>query len=476
MSFFDKLGKHQQRIALIFKSVQWTYEDLVKHSDEFSANFKGKPLVFILCTNTPASVIGYLGCLRKRAVPLLISASIDVELLHNLCSIYSPDYIWAPNFTNISSLEKYKRGIYSLEGYQLYHFGNSKSYKEELYPELALLLMTSGSTGSPLLVRISYKNLISNTEAICDSISISEKHKPITTLPMNYTYGLSVINTHLHCGATVLLTDESVISKEFWDLFKLYDANSLAGVPYTYQMIFRLGFDRLPLSNIRLMTQAGGKLEDKLIQFYAEKCMAAGINFVVMYGQTEATARMSYLPATESVKKAGSIGIPIKGGHFKVMDTDGSEIVEPFKQGELYYIGDNVTLGYASSYSDLCKGDDNRGILATGDIAMCDNDGFFYITGRKKRFLKVFGNRIGLDEIENILKSKGYNCFVVGEDNMIRVCSENKEYSPEIIINLLSRMINIHRTAIKYYYLEQIPRNEFGKVQYALLNKNLNIQ
>lgn len=476
MSFFSNLEVYHNRVALITKSETLTYSQLVEQADSFSFNFDGKPLVFILCTNTPASIIGYLGCLRRQAVPLLISSAIDDELLDNLCKIYSPEYVWAPLSVNGFFIEKSAEKIYSLDEYRLYRFKTDNLSRGVLFSDLALLLMTSGSTGSPLLVRVSYRNLISNTEAICESLSIDDAHRPITTLPMNYTYGLSIINTHLNKGASIILTEESVISKDFWQLFRENNANSLAGVPYTYQMLFRLGFDRLPLSNVLIMTQAGGKLEDKLVKFYAEKCCSLGIDFIVMYGQTEATARMSYLPVNESINKAGSIGLPIKGGRFKIIDIDSKEITEPFVSGELIYYGDNVTLGYAACFLDLCKADENQGVLSTGDIAYFDNDGYYFIAGRKKRFLKVFGNRISLDEVESLLKSKGYHCFVVGEDNKIRVCSEDKTYSPETVLDLLSNTINIHKTAIAYHYLEQVPRNEFGKVQYAQLNNLLTVK
>ena len=273
------------------------------------------------------------------------------------------------------------------------------------------------------MVRQSYNNILSNTESIVEYLNLDSTERPITTLPMNYTYGLSIINSHLYAGATILLTENTLIQKEFWNFFKTEQATSFGGVPYTYEMLKKLRFSRMNLPSLRYMTQAGGKLSPELHKEFAQDCIDKNRKFIVMYGQTEATARMAYLPSEYALKKYGSMGIAIPGGSFSLIDDNGNEITEDNITGELIYKGANVTLGYAESRSDLIKGDENHGVLLTGDMAKRDKDGFYYIVGRKKRFLKMFGKRVNLDEVERIIKSEYsfLDCACDGtDDNMYK--------------------------------------------------------
>ena len=187
-----------------------------------------------------------------------------------------------------------------------------------LYKDLGLLLTTSGSTGSPKLVRLSYENVKANAESIAEYLSIDENERPITSLPMYYSYGISVINSHYIKDATLLLTDHPVIQKLFWMFAQDEKATSIAGVPFTYEMLRRLRIFKMDLPYLKTMTQAGGKLNAKLAKEYIENAQATGKRFFVMYGQTEATARMSYLPLDKALEKYASIGIAIPGGRFAI--------------------------------------------------------------------------------------------------------------------------------------------------------------
>jgi acyl-coenzyme A synthetase/AMP-(fatty) acid ligase len=206
-----------------------------------------------------------------------------------------------------------------------------------LSPQLALLLTTSGSTGSPRLVRQSYANIRSNTDSIVQYLGLHADERPVTTLPMHYTYGLSILNTHLDVGATILLTDKSVTQKDFWTFFRDENATSFGGVPYTYEMLDRMRFTRMNLPSLRTMTQAGGKLLPDQHRKYAEWCQKTGRKFMVMYGQCEATARMAYLPWETGLSKIGAMGVPIPGGSFELIDADGNVIDSPHTVGELRY-------------------------------------------------------------------------------------------------------------------------------------------
>jgi acyl-coenzyme A synthetase/AMP-(fatty) acid ligase len=338
--------------------------------------------------------------------------------------------------------------------------------------ELALLLTTSGSTGSPKFVRQSYKNIRANTKSIVQYLEIDESERPITTLPMSYTYGLSIINSHLWMGASIILTQKTLMRKEFWRQFEDFGATSFGGVPYVYEMLDKLRFFRMELPLLRTMTQAGGKLSPELHKKFAEYAKANGKRFVVMYGHTEATARMSYLPYEKSLEKCGSVGIAVPGGEFSLIDIDGNEIAGSEVAGELVYKGDNVMLGYAESGDDLIKGDENGGILVTGDMAKRDADGYYCIVGRKKRFLKIFGSRVNLDETERILRAAfpDCDCACTGVDDKMTVCITD-DTAKAGILQYLAEKTGLNRLAFDFIVINRIPRNEAGKILYSELEQ-----
>ena len=284
---------------------------------------------------------------------------------------------------------------------------------------------------------------------------------------MNYTYGLSIVNSHVLKGATILLTEHPIVSKAFWDFMKQEKATSFGGVPYTYEMLKRVKFFKMDLPDLKTFTQAGGKLSPELHKEFAEYAMEHGKHFVVMYGQTEATARMAYLPYEMALKKYGSMGVAIPGGKFSLIDVDGNAIEEPEVVGELVYEGDNVTLGYAECGQDLIKGDERQGRLETGDMAKRDADGYYFIVGRKKRFLKLFGNRINLDEIDRMVKSafENVDCASTGTDEMMNVYITDAAYVTQVE-ELIAERTHINNRAFTVKVIDQIPRNEAGKTLY----------
>lgn len=460
------LGKFANNIAVIEEDGnKITYSEFEKYTKDLTKNVSRRCLVFNMCRNEIGSLVGYIGFLNAKMVPLMLKADLEDELLHNLLETYKPSYIWLPS----EDAGKYTfEKVYENLNYTLLKTDFSESYP--LNDDLALLLTTSGSTGSPKLVRQSYKNIEANTKSIVEYLNLDETERAITTLPMNYTYGISIINTHLWVGASLILTDKGLMQKEFWQQFKEYEATSFGGVPYTYEMLFRLRFFRMDLPSLRYMTQAGGKLSPELHEKFAQWAKEAGKNFIVMYGQTEATARMSYLPAEKSLEKYGSMGIAIPGGKFSLIDVDGKEISEPETVGELVYVGDNVTLGYATEGSDLIKGDERNGKLVTGDMAKFDKDGFYYIVGRKKRFLKIYGNRVNLDEAERLLKTHftDIDCACAGVDDNMKIFITDISYKDEVI-NFISEKTGLNRAAFKIEYINEIPKNEAGKTLYKNL-------
>lgn len=443
-----------------------TYAGLAREGRALCDAIGGRCLCFGLCRNALGSVVGYAGMVEGGVVPALLSAAIDRELFAALYEAYHPAYLWTPEDFAWEGCAP----VYGRLGYHLLKtpFG----MQTPLHKDLALLLTTSGSTGSPKFVRQSYQNIRANTASIVEYLQITAQERPITTLPMNYTYGLSILNTHLAVGATVLLTDKGIAQREFWQFFRKEGATSFGGVPYTYEMLDRMRFTRMELPSLRVMTQAGGKLLPDLHRRLAQWCRDTGRRFVVMYGQCEATARMAYLPWEKSLEKVGAMGVAIPGGRFELIDVDGRVIDRPHVTGELRYYGDNVTLGYASCAADLCLGDERGGVLETGDMAQMDEDGYFTIVGRKKRFLKMYGNRVNLDEAERMLKAAfpGAECACAGRDDRLMIFSTDGATLPAMRA-WLSEKTGLNLSGFHTAHVEAIPKNDAGKTLYRELEK-----
>lgn len=444
-----------------------TYGQLNANANALAEAVGRRCLVFSLCRNEIGSVIGYTGFVNNGIVSVQLSAHLDDSLLNNLLSTYEPSYLWVPK----DQVERFNdmEELYSAYDYVLLKTGYTKEYP--LYHELGLLITTSGSTGSPKFVRQSYTNLLDNAQSIAEYLKLDATERPITTLPMNYVYGLSIINSHFLVGATLLLTDKGLMQKEFWSFFKEQEATSFGGVPYTYEMLDKLRFYRMKLPSLRTMTQAGGKIIPELHEKFAKYAEENGKHFVVMYGAAEATSRMGYLPPERAVEKKGSMGIPIPGGVFHLVDANGSEITEPRVTGELVYGGKNVTLGYAEKGEDLILGDERHGRLETGDMAQFDEDGYYYIVGRKKRFLKIYGNRVNLDEVDRMIKGQ-FEIEVASDgvdDHMYIFVTDDK--FADSVRDFVIEKTKLNPAAFKVIVIDEIPKNDSGKTLYKELTK-----
>ena len=466
LHFFEKLEKYSSNKALISEdSNSLSYEELNKESKKVAKKLKARTLVLMISKNDLASLIFYIACLKAKAVPILLGSNISSKNFFRIFNEYKPSYVFVSK-EYLSELENYKK-LTEIGNHLLCELNNQIDY--EIEENLALLMTTSGSTGSPKLVRLSYDNLQSNSESICEYLDIKPSDRAITSLPMSYSYGLSVINSHLNSGASIIITDKSLVEKEFWNLIKEHKATSLSGVPYTYEMLKKLKFGLMHLPNLRYLTQAGGKLSEELQAYFADICLEKGIKFFIMYGQTEATARISYLPYKKVSKKIGSIGLPIPNCSLWIQDDEGNQIEEINTPGELVLKGENVSLGYSESCYDLNKEDLNNGILHTGDIAKKDEDGFYFIVGRKKRFLKIFGNRINLDEIESYLKSLNLDCVCSGtDDNLVIYYSE--EINEKDLKHQISNFTGLNKKGFSTKLIKEIPRNAYGKTLYSKLD------
>jgi long-chain acyl-CoA synthetase len=446
-----------------------TYGELATRVGEFATRLNHPGVIACLCNNDLPSIACYLAALQSRAVPLLLPGGMPKAQLLGLLEAYKPRYVFhkREDLTDLGGTAAASSGPYTLV-----HMPGTATDIPSV--ELALLLTTSGSTGSRKLVRLARRNLLANAASIADYLQIRSADRAITTLPMHYSYGLSVINSHLHAGASLILSDHSIMERSFWDLLRTHEATSMAGVPYTYEMLLKLGIARLKMPSIRLMTQAGGRLAPDKIRAVAEACRLRNIHFCSMYGQTEATARIAYLPWEETEAKAGSIGRAIPGGTLWLEDEHEQRIDQPGISGQLVYSGPNVSLGYAASVADLARGDDNHGVLRTGDLAIIDENGYFTLVGRLNRFLKLYGNRVSLDEVERLLSASGFIAAATGTDDHLRVFVESSTLPPSLRPELAASL-GINPSAITIESISPLPRTENGKIDYAsLVTENRN--
>ena len=440
------------------------YDDLYEFGQKFREIIPSRSLILCLCKNNQESLLAYLTSIECKIVPILLESGTNIDQIKNIISSYKPEFIWIPN----ANKDSFKDFEFEFE-YKNYILLSKKNLNvHKLDKNLALLLSTSGSTGSPKFVRLSYKNLESNASSISEYLSISKKEKPITVLPMSYSFGLSIINSHIINGCTILMTTKSIMQKDFWEFFKINEATSISGVPYTFEILLKLGFLKMHLPHLKTITQAGGSLKKELVKEFSDYSTKNNKNFFVMYGQTEATARMSYLPPEQASEKLESIGIPIPKGSFEIMDDNNKIISEDNVEGELVYKGPNVSMGYANNLEDLSKPDINKGILYTGDIAKKDSDDFYYIVGRKNRFIKVYGNRINLDDTEKLLKSVVDDVACKGIDDNLEIYFVGQE-KVDVLKQFIKDKTSINSHAISYIEVNEIPKTSAGKIKYTEL-------
>jgi acyl-coenzyme A synthetase/AMP-(fatty) acid ligase len=396
VGFVARLGDHGGSLALASATEEVTYEALARRVADVAARLGSeRRLVLVRAANRIDAVVAYLGVLAGGHVALVVPADGD-ERLEHLVRTFDPDAVVQGDGEGVEVVERRTGSAHVL------------------HPELALLLSTSGSTGSPRLVRLSHASVDANATSIASYLGIDDGDRAVTSLPLHYCYGLSVLHSHLARGAGVVLTDLSVVDRCFWDLFRARRATSFAGVPHTFDLLDRVGFAELSLPSLRYVTQAGGRMAPEVVQRYAALGARDGWDLVVMYGQTEATARMAYLPPHLAAAHPWSIGVPIPGGRFDLAPVEGAGPDE----GELVYAGPNVMLGYAEQPADLALGRTVE-VLRTGDLARRHPDGLYEVIGRNSRFAKIAGLRIDLDHVERVLRADGTAVLCASDDERL---------------------------------------------------------
>ena len=370
--------------------------------------------------------------------------------------MYMPGMIWFPQ--NSSAPEGFKIA-FRRYGYALCLRSIGEDFP--INEELALLLSTSGSTGSIKYVRQSYKNIMVNTESIITALEIKKSDRAMVMLPLTYTYGLSIVNTYLKVGATLLIPSKGILNTSFWNFARKVHCTSICGVPVTYDYLRMVKFAWSSVPSITLATQAGGKLSAMTEEYMCDCAESNHFDFAVMYGQTEATARISCHFLNRNPEKKGSVGRVVKGGKVTIED------------GEIVYHGENVSMGYACDYKDLALGDVNNETLHTGDLGYMDEEGYIYVTGRMKRIAKVNGVRISLDELESIIEEKyDYSCMCIERDDIIHIFLEADNIDDSYVLYLsrdLSNQLKINIRNISINLVDKIPRLVNGKKDYKLI-------
>lgn len=406
-------------MALVEGERSWTYAELRGEVAALAARMPGRELALVRCATDAASAIGYLAALHAGHAVIPLEAAADPA---QVIECYDPRYV--------------------LHGGAVQE---RDAAPVQLHPDLRVLLSTSGSTGSPKLVRLTERNLLANAEAIVSYLGIDAEERALGTLPIPYSYGMSVLHSHLLAGASIAFSPHAIIRRALWEDARRHGATSFAGVPYAYAMLERIGMREMELPALRTMTQAGGRLDPEMALRFAARA-----RLFVMYGQTEASPRIAYVPPERLAEKAGSIGVPIPGGALRVQD------------GELVYQGPNVMLGYARSREDLGRGDELGGVLRTGDLGHADDDGFFFVTGRRKRIAKVYGQRVNLDEVEAAVA--GPAGAVAGEDR-IDVFAERGADA-----RALAARFRLPLRALRVHTVARLPLRASGKVDYGALS------
>lgn len=455
--------KEKKLAALDACGASITYGELLEEGGKLAELTEPRAVIFCMCDNSIAALLGYVGFYDHGRVCLLLDANLDSGLFQHLANIYKPQYVWFPESAspsiNLKEVVRLRSYVLGKTGWPAY----------DINEHLSLLLTTSGSTGSPKLVRHKYGNLEANSRNVAKAFGWSAEERPICSLPMHYTMGLNVINTHLYVGATLLLSNLELTDRKFWQFIKEKKGTNFTGVPYSYEILQKLRFMSMDLPSLSTFCVGGGRMTEENFMEMAAYANTHNKRFISSFGTTETSARMACLQPEFALDKCCSIGKAIPEGILFLKDEHGTPVPNGEGSGELCYQGPNVTMGYAENAADLLLGDIFNGEYETGDLAKRDVEGFYYITGRLKRFVKIYGLRISLDQCERIIKNKfNIECACTGTDRIINTFLSDKNMMDEIK-TYLCKTLNITPSSLAIHYIENIPKNSFGKTLYNAL-------
>ncbi len=435
--------------------------------------------ILLMADNTPFFILSYLSIMYSGNTAVLVETRIGRADLLRICT--------AGSVSAALVQEKY-RSCFSGSAFDVLNEsvlqetgeGDFLSHPPAVQDDdCAVIIFTSGSTGVKKGVMLSHKNLIANTGSIIRYLDLKESDRICVVLPFFYCYGASLLHTHLRAGGSIVLNQKPFLSSVIGDIDH-YQCTGFAGVPSTYQILInKTRFLQQKFPGLRYFTQAGGQLPNKYIRMIADQFPEKKL--YVMYGATEATARLSYLPPELLCTKMGSIGKGIPGVTLAVVN-QAMEAVKPSEIGEIVARGDNIMKGYYNDPEGTAEVLKN-GWLCTGDLATVDSDGFIYVTGRSKNIIKSGGYRISPTEIENEIlsldKFRGCVVFGVPDETMgeavvavvqVSDISGQDELRHEII-SYCNRKLPSFKVPRKIYFVDEFPLNASNKVDMAALKK-----
>ena len=439
-SFVDRFAEFGQAPALLSGGQAVSYAELdVQVEETLDRLGDQRRLLLLHGSNTLECVVTYLAALRGGHPVILVDAARR-EQLAELCARFDPDLVVGP------------------EGWE----ERRLTSRHELHPELRLLLSTSGSTGSPKLVRLSAANLQSNAAAIAGYLGLTPEDRALSTLPLAYSYGLSVLHSHLEAGASVVLTERSVIEPELWSLARSEAVTSFAAVPHTFALLGRTAERWYDVPSLRYVTCAGGRLDPAEVRRLTRLGGRHGWQLYVMYGQTEATARMAYLHPSEAAAHPDCIGRPIPGGVLRVDQPDADGV------GELVYSGSNVMMGYAEGAGDLAA-EPELTELRTGDLGRQRAEGLFQVVGRTSRFAKLLGHRIDLDRLQSALTALDPTLVCSSDDEQLLVAVTTAD--PLLVRDSAARLAGLPPALVSVRQYAELPLLPNGKPDLAALRR-----
>ena len=440
---FKNFNNFKNKVAFFDDIEKVKYSDILNYSIRLKKIFNKNSLVLLVISNSLESLKIYSSLLQINVTTIIIDESLGKKYIFDLIKKYKVNYLISPRkFINIS-----KEKIF-LNDESNYLILKKNEFKHKINKKNLILLPTSGTTANPKFVRLSAENLNFNSKKIIESLSLKKSEVAYTSLPAGFAFGLSVINTHLTIGAKIFVSKASVVEKQFWENLTKYKITSLYGVPSMFKFICvsRL-YHKIP-TQVKYLAQAGGKLEKKYIEELIIFSKKNDKKFYLMYGQTEASPRISSFNIMKNIKKKLSIGKPFKQTSIELIDNNKTK---GFRDKEIVFFGKNVCLGYSKNLKDLKKGDVNYGKLYTGDVGFKDKDGFYYITGRVKRFAKIHGLRIDLDDIENFLKDKKITSQAIIANDFLKIDLQKKNQIDKER-KILSKEYGINKNYIKSSY------------------------
>ncbi|HEU5333991.1 MAG TPA: AMP-binding protein [Actinocrinis sp.] len=434
-------------------------------ASERALRYDGKALVLCAGDRDLPTLLTYLAALRLGHAVAFLPASREI------LSAYQPEFVVpAPGREPELAGLGYRPGAEPIADTTVFRRSGGPP-AGEIFPDTALLLATSGSTGSPKTVRLSYSGLAGNTAAVVRALGVTAAERGPTTLPIRHAYGLSVLNTHLLAGACVVLTDGAPLSLATWDRLVRSGATSFAALPMTYAALGPAHLSLLDRSKIRTMTHSGARLGEDLTMRLVEMMHRRRGRFLVMYGQTEATSRIARLDPADLPARLGSVGTAIPGGAITIAPAATHARAVP-GEGAVHYQGPGVMLGYGSGRADLARGAEVD-VLDTGDLGYL-RDGYLYLTGRSKRIVKVLGVRTSLDDLERMVERPGHPVAVIcSSDDVVHLVGAGDAAVHEEQRRHLVEALGVPSRHIVLRHVGSLPRTPGGKVDYKTLTTTI---